>query len=196
MQSKFTRCTICNHPEREALELALAMTQKRVAGGVVQVAVRFGVSKSAAHRHLSEHMSQDHVARLRMGVPAAIDANIMEIIQRQGEGAILVLRDLKARFLQRADILEKLKDYDGSRKELAEAAKVSRDLVLYAGLIPGRKTVTNNTLVIADGAEVFDIVTRALAEATTVQEARSLVASAYKTLAATPNRPALEHLAA
>jgi hypothetical protein len=188
------KCSTCNHPERDQIELALANTRARIGGGVQQVAAKWGISRSSLRWHVDHHMTQEQVARLRLGMPDAIDANIEEIIRREGEGAILVLRDLKERFKRRADFLEEIKDLEGSRKELAELAKVSRDLILYAGLIPGRKTVTNNNLVIGDGAAIFQMVARVLNSATNIDQARMLLADEYCKIADTPPQRVLEHI--
>lgn len=182
-------CRVCNHPERAQIELAIANARPGTRHSVMAVATKWGIAKSSVYRHRDLHMSQQDIMRLRMGMPDAVDEAIEEVVRREGEGAILSLRDLKLRFLTRADLLEQNKDFEGSRKELAEAAKVSRDLVLYAGLVPGRKTVTNNNLVLGDVSVLFDVVDAALRA---FPEARRAVAAAWAKQA---NPPALEHAA-
>lgn len=182
-------CRVCNHPERAQIELAIANARPGTRHSVMAVATKWGIAKSSVYRHRDHHMSQQDIMRLRMGMPDAVDEAIEEVVRREGEGAILSLRDLKLRFLTRADLLEQNKDFEGSRKELAEAAKVSRDLVLYAGLVPGRKTVTNNNLVLGDVSVLFDVVDAALRA---FPEARRAVAAAWAKQA---NPPALEHAA-
>jgi hypothetical protein len=44
------RCTVCDHAERKAIEVALAVSSVRDIGG------RFGLSKSAVHAHKQRHL--------------------------------------------------------------------------------------------------------------------------------------------
>jgi hypothetical protein len=51
------RCTVCDHAERKAIEVALAVSSVR------DIAGRFGLSKSAVHGHKQRHL-QPAAARL------------------------------------------------------------------------------------------------------------------------------------
>ena len=44
-----SRCTVCDHPQRKAIDVALGTESQRT------VARRFGVSRSAVHRHMTTH---------------------------------------------------------------------------------------------------------------------------------------------
>lgn len=182
-------CRTCTHPERERIEVALAMTHPRRGGGVQRIADKWGVPRSSLRRHLNNHMTREQVMRLRAGMPDTIDVSIEEFVRQAGEGAIITLSRLEKGFRIRAEALEKIGDYEGSRKELAEAAKVARDLVLYAGLVPGRKTVNNNTLVLGDIGALFDRIDAALAS---YPDARQAVAEVFAQRS--PVLPVLEHV--
>lgn len=144
------KCRTCNHPEREQIEQALANTRARVAGGINGVVRKWGIPRSSLRRHLSEHMTEEKCARLLLGMPDEIDANIEEIIRREGEGAILMLRKLKTEHVAAVERWEKLGLYEEARKERIEVRKVGELLAKYAGMVPGKKNITNNNLVLAD----------------------------------------------
>lgn len=162
------QCQTCNHSERDRIEQALANTRSRIAGGVEQVSRKWCIPRSSLRRHMDNHMTQEQFARLRFGVPDGVDASIEEIIRQEGEGAILGLRRLKEEHRAAVDRWEQRGEFEQARKERIEVRKVQEALAEYAGMIPGRKQVTNNNLVLADFnvfAEQLDKVLRPFPEA-------------------------------
>ena len=93
------RCTVCDHPDREAIDLAL------VAGGSLRdIAGQFRISKSALARHKGSH------------VPACL-AKAQEAQEvAQADDLLAQLRDLQARTLA---ILTKAEE--GTRRDLRTA---------------------------------------------------------------------------
>ncbi|MBF6022864.1 hypothetical protein [Lysobacter niastensis] len=183
------KCRTCTHPHRELIEQALANTRARRNGGVQAVSDKWSIPRSSLQRHLTNCMSQDLVARLRMGMPDPIDISIEEIIRQEGEGAIIGLRKLKEEHRAAAERWEHMGEFEQARKERIELRRVHEALAQYAGMIPGRKQVTNNNLVLGDVSTLFDTIDAVLRP---FPEARRAVAQA---LAMQQPRPALEHAA-
>ena len=180
-------CRTCTHDDRERIEIALANSKAKVAGGVQRIADKYGIPRASLRRHMDHHMTQADFARLRLGMPDAIDASIEEVIRQEGEGAILLLRRMKGDHQAAVERWEKLGEFEQARKERIELRKVGEMLILYAGMVPGRKTVTNNNLVISDVAPLFDMIDAVLLP---YPEARRAVAAA---LSHQPAPAAIEH---
>jgi hypothetical protein len=68
-------CTICKHENRVLIE------QTRIAGASLDsIALKFGCSRDAVHRHMANHVSQDLLAQY------LADAPIKELAQKAAEG--------------------------------------------------------------------------------------------------------------
>ena len=108
----------------ERIEIALANSKAKVAGGVQRIADKYGIPRASLRRHMDHHMTQADFARLRLGMPDAIDANIEEVIRQEGEGAILLLRRMKGDHQAAVERWEKLGEFEQARKERIELRKV------------------------------------------------------------------------
>ena len=106
-----SRCTVCDHPDRKAIEIALPVTSVR------DIAGRFGLSKSAVGAHKLRHI-QPAVARA--------------IARREDLSAESLLRKLEG-YLGEAEhgieIAKSLKDLPG----LARCIKEARETAVYLG---------------------------------------------------------------
>jgi len=105
------RCTVCDHPERKAIEVALAVSSVRVIAG------QFGLSKSAVASHKLKHLA-----------PAAARA----IARREDLSAEALVQKLVG-YLEEAEhgieIAKGVKDLPG----LARCLKEGREIVIYIG---------------------------------------------------------------
>ena len=71
------RCTICNHPARPQIDLAVATGLSKRA-----VAARFGVSRDAVWRHAQAHLSAEMRAALAT-----------KLLQREGDTRRILLEE-------------------------------------------------------------------------------------------------------
>lgn len=97
-------CTVCRHPQRESIDLALRTNS----GSLRVLAGRFGVSKTALDRH---HHHADHKRdRKNTEQIAGIDAEIGKLIRAQNRakrkrdnvGALAIARELRAWYVLKA----------------------------------------------------------------------------------------------
>ena len=152
-----SRCTICDHPERAKIELALS---RRVSGR--QIARKFGVSQAAVSRHKTRHMPPQLMASLlATATPTEID--LEKLKETESEGLLQHLVAQRARLYQRADEAQSLGDLRAANQSeqaltnnLALTAKLLGELVSHS-------TVTTNTLIIsAEYVELRSALVRAL----------------------------------
>ena len=71
------RCTICNHPARPQIDLAIATGLSKRA-----VAERFGVSRDAVWRHAQAHLTAEMRAAL-----------VTKLLQREGDTRRILLEE-------------------------------------------------------------------------------------------------------
>jgi hypothetical protein len=106
-----SRCKTCDHPERKAIEVAMAVSSVR------DIARRFGLSKSSVDVHRREHLK-----------PAAARA----ITRREDLGAEALVQKLVG-YLEEAEhgieIAKSVKDLPG----LARCIKEARETAVYIG---------------------------------------------------------------
>ncbi len=111
-------CTVCTHPERQAVDKAL------VAGGTLRdIAGRYGLSKSAVERHAAEHLP----AALVAAVGAEETRQALDVLQQLrtiNAAALTVLRD--ARTAGDGDLM--LKAIDRVHRQVELQAKLLGDL--------------------------------------------------------------------
>lgn len=181
------RCRTCNHPDRDRIEQALANTRSKIAGGVEAIAQKWGIPRSSLQRHLSRHMTQEQVARLRHGMPDNIEVSIEEITRQEGEGAILGLKRLRLELQIIAERADKAGDFQSGIRARQAQLKIYEEQAKLAAMYPGRKQVTNNNLVLGDVTVLFDMIDKVLLP---FPEARRAVAQAFSQQA-----PALEYAA-
>ena len=76
-----TACTICQHPKRAQIEIALTYGI-----GAPAIAQRFGVSKDALHRHRSKHLSAATRAAVLAGSqrPSGVDLERLKVSEAEG----------------------------------------------------------------------------------------------------------------
>lgn len=181
------QCTTCQHPERERIDTELALSSN-----VAEVAARYGIARRSMSRHRQNCMTQKQIAQIRGITPAQAEVEIEELARRGGEDSIIGFSRLVQECKESAEKCEKL----GLHSEVATFRKLQlaayKEKAKIAAIYPGRKTVTNNNLVVADGAEIFQLVNQVLSRAESVPHARQLLAAEYVRMA----RPALlEHAA-
>ena len=121
--------------------------------------------------------------------PTQVEVNIEELVRKGGEDAVIGLSRLVTECkgqAEKCDQLALFREAAAYRKLQLDAYKEKAKI---AAIYPGRKTVTNNNLVLGDVGMLFDLV-----DATLVQfpEARRAVAAAFAQQA---QLPALEHAA-
>lgn len=109
-------CTICIHPQRQALEAELARGEPNQ-----RVAAKFGVTESAIRRHLSSKHAQ-------MAAQQAIQARVIEA----GRSVLERLRDLNREALE---ILSEARSHNKQRDAIAAIHALTRLLELEARLL-------------------------------------------------------------
>src|SRR5689334_8591450 len=85
------RCTICNHPARPQIDLAIATGLSKRA-----VAARFGVSRDAAWRHAQAHLTAEMRAALATKLLQR-EGDTRRILLEEGAGVTEALRRSAAR---------------------------------------------------------------------------------------------------
>lgn len=105
------RCTVCDHPERKAIETAMAVASVRDIGR------RFGLSKSAVHGHKQRHLSPA-VAR---AASTRADVSAQALLDR--------LTDL----LERCDSGMEKAEKGGDFRAVAGFVREARELVVTLG---------------------------------------------------------------
>lgn len=111
-------CTICQHPQRAAIDHAL------VAGEALRdIAGRFGVSKSALERHKAEHLP-DTLVRAQEAAEEAAALDVLQQLRAINQAALAVLRD--ARAAKDGDLA--LKAVDRILRQIELQAKLLGDL--------------------------------------------------------------------
>lgn len=178
------RCRTCNHRDRDRIEQALANTRSKIAGGVEAIAQKWGIPRSSLQRHLARHMTQEQVARLRHGMPDNIEISIEEITRQEGEGAILGLKRLRLELQIVAERADKAGDFQSGIRARQAQQKIYEEQAKLAAMYPGRKQVTNNNLVVADGVALFQLFDRVLERAPDLITARKMLAREFRALAA------------
>lgn len=119
------RCTICHHPDRPAIDLA-------VAGGLVKraIAARFHISADALWRHSQAHLTPELKAALALKLIRR-EGDTRAVLLEEGAGAVEALRAIRAplfgRFLAAVDIGD-------DRSAVALAGRLHEGLALSAKL--------------------------------------------------------------
>ena len=108
-------CTVCRHPERGAIDCALAaLTPLRVIAG------RYGLTRSAVGRHFDDHL------------PAQVRA--AQAAQAEGQ-ALDVLQQLKAINAAALAVLKDARDHGDGDLVLRAVDRVQRQIELQAKLL-------------------------------------------------------------
>jgi hypothetical protein len=90
-QSVGLRCTICNHPARPQIDLAIATGLSKRA-----VAERFGVSRDAVWRHAQAHLTAEMRAALATKLLQR-EGDTRRILFEEGAGVTEALKAIRAR---------------------------------------------------------------------------------------------------
>jgi hypothetical protein len=130
-----SRCSICLHPERQAIEETL-----KAGGSVRSTAVRFGLSHAAVHRHV--HEGDEKKTRVNAGQIAHIDAEIEKLKRAQNRarkkrdsaGALAIAKELRNWFVlrQKAEIVEiasSSESTDGTEVSLPDATQIAKSVI-------------------------------------------------------------------
>ena len=127
------RCTICNHPARPQIDLAIATGLSKRA-----VAERFGVSRDAVWRHAQAHLTAEMRAALATKLLQR-EGDTRRILLEEGAGVTEALKAVRGPlfglFLAAVDTGDnKAAALSGRLHEnLALVAKLTGELVPYAG---------------------------------------------------------------
>ena len=174
-------CQVCSHPERERIDVDLALEPNAAI-----VARRYGLHERAMRRHLANHVAQADIARYRSISPTAAQVSIQDLASQGGEAAVIGF----SRLIQECKACAEKCDNAGAHDTAVKYRKVQLDAykeqAKIAAIYPGRKTVTNNNLVLGDVGHVFGLIDSVLRP---FPEARQAVALAFA------QQTALEHQA-
>src|SRR5689334_3620941 len=129
------RCTICNHPARPQIDLAIATgLSKRV------VAERFGVSRDAVWRHAQAHLT----AEIRFALAAKLlqrEGDVRRILLEEGAGVVETLKAIRGPLFGLFLVAIDTGDSKAAaalagrlHESLALSAKLTGELVPHAGV--------------------------------------------------------------
>ena len=136
-------CTVCSHPERNAIDRALVSEQP-----VLAVADRFDLAKSSVDRHKAGH------------IPATLAKSQEAAEVAHADNLLGQVRELQARALSILDTAEETGDL---RTALGAIREARGNLELLAKLLGELKEGTTvNVLVSSEWVEVRAVILRAL----------------------------------
>jgi hypothetical protein len=136
-------CTVCEHPEREAIDRALVGETSNLS-----VSSLFGVSESAVRRHKANHLP----AKLVMAEKAAEVAQADDLLQQ--------VRDLQARTLAILEAAEHTNQHRTALSAIREARSNLELLAKLLGELDERPQV--NILISAEWLELRAVIVGAL----------------------------------
>jgi hypothetical protein len=152
------------------------------------VAERYGIPRRTLARHRRECLTQKEIARIRFATPAQVEVDIAELARRGGEAAVIGFTRLIQECKEQAEKCDGLAMPSQAVKYRKLQFEAYREQAKIAAIYPGKKTVTNNNLVLGDMGVMFDMIDATLRP---FPEARLAVAAAF----AKAQQPALEHVA-
>jgi hypothetical protein len=170
--SAHSTCTICTHPARPQIDLAIATgLSKRVVGE------RFRVSPHAVWRHGHDHLTPELKAALALKLIQR-EGDTRAVLLEEGSGAVEALRAIRAplfgRFLKAVDVGD-------DRAAVALAGRLHEGLTLSSRLtgqlLPSAGTTITNIVLSADYQQLRAELIRALAP---FPEARAAVATVFR----------------
>lgn len=165
-QPRPTRCTVCRHRERAAIELAVARGVS-----VRALAKRYRLGIDAIYRHVRNHFPEQLRAQLLAGPETDIDLDRLKEVESQSLLANLV--SLRQRLLEGVSVAEE----NGDANMLARvAAQLHRNFELTGRLLGDLavgSTTINNILIQPQYVELRVSLVRAL---TPFPEAKQAVA--------------------
>lgn len=152
------KCTVCQHPERTRLELALANGV-----GLMKAARQFGVSKDSAGRHWRRHVPDARKASLR--VTGISDPKVdLEALKRvESESLLQNLITERARLQRIADACERVANFQDATRASSALVKLLTLVAQYLGeLRTGNTTITQNFLLSTDWLGLRRVIATAL----------------------------------
>lgn len=177
------KCTTCQHIELERINAELALSPN-----VAEVAARYGIARRSMSRHRQNCMTQKQIAQIRGLTPAQAEVDIAELARRGGEAAVIGFSRLIQECQEAATTCDKMAMHGEAVKYRKLQLDAYREQAKIAAIYPGRKTVTNNNLVLGDMAQFMDFVDAVLMP---YPDARSALSVAWLA----QSRPVLEHAA-
>jgi hypothetical protein len=131
------RCTVCLHPDRPSIELALSRK-----AGLKTIAAKFGLSKTALSRHSTNHMPpQVKAVMLATGRTTPVDLD--ELRRTESEGLLATAVALRARLYRQLDMAEEVGDL---RAAASLDGRILDSLSFVAKLLGEISTHTQTTI--------------------------------------------------
>lgn len=164
------RCSICQHPRRSLIDLALITRTPATA-----IAARFGVTSSALYWHRKHHLSPTQAAALLTALkPSEIDLEALERSESQGLLGELVEQRAKLRqFSEMAAELGNINAAVSAEKGITAALELTSKLL---GMLVTRHELRSTSLLIS--ADYIEMRSAILAALRPFPEASRAVAAA------------------
>lgn len=133
-------CSICEHPDRAAIEIGLA-------NGIAQrvLGLRFGLGQAQLSRHRSRHMDTDLIAKLRVRGSRS-DEELAQIREHESKSLLDHLVWQRGRLYRNADRATDIGDFAGERAAIEAAGKASERIGKLLGELGAGITINNNTI--------------------------------------------------
>ena len=133
-------CSICEHPDRAAVEIGLA-------NGIAQrvLGLKFGLGQAQLSRHRSRHMDTDLIARLRVRGSRS-DEELAQIREHESKSLLDHLAWQRGRLYRNADRSLDIGDFAGERAAIEAAGKASERIGKLLGELGAGITINNNTI--------------------------------------------------
>jgi len=163
------RCSVCDHPEREAIERALIGSQS-----VRDIAGRYGPSRSAVGRHKLLHLP----AKLVKAKESAEVARVTQSVRDEIGQALDVIQQLKAINVACLEVLKKARVAGDDVTLLRSVDRIHRQIELQARLLGELQDAPQvNVLVLPEWQRLRVVVAEALRP---FPEARAVVVQALR----------------
>ena len=166
------RCTICNHPARPQIDLAIATGLAKRA-----VAERFGVSRDAVWRHAQAHLTAEMRAALATRLLQR-EGDTRRILLEEGAGVTEALKAIRGPLF---GLFLAAVDTGDNKAAAALSGRLHENLALTAKLtgelMPNAGTSITNILLSPDFQQLRAELTRVLAR---YPEARAEVAAVFR----------------
>lgn len=140
---KAPRCIVCNHPDRVLIE------STRIAGASLDtIAAKYGVSRDAIWRHMSNHVSDDLKAEYLAAIP------LKELATKAADEGVSILeyyRIVRATLLQQFQLAASVHDKHATAQlagRLNEVLRSMGQLTGEMGALAANSITINNTTVL------------------------------------------------
>lgn len=166
------RCHTCRHPHLEQIDEELSLGRS-----AVQVAKKWGLKERSVREHRAKHIDMAQAARRRHLIPSEVEVDIDELARQGGKTAALGFRRILGDLIEATARYDAIGDASNANKARQLTIKVYGELADIGMLYPGKQKVTNNNLVLTDGAKMFELMGQILGKAQSIEEARRLYAA-------------------